>query len=83
MRMLRLLFVNSFISRVRVSILIHIFLFLALANYVTELNSYKLAQFVNEFLENTRNQSNSQTIQEIQETIESVGIQDAEHPNEY
>ena len=34
-------------------------------------------------MENTRNQSNSQTIQEIQETIESVGIQDAEHPNEY
>ena len=59
------------------------FLSLVLANIIIDLNSYKLAQFVNEFLEKTHNQSGSQTVMEIQETIEYVGIQDAEHPDEY
>ena len=60
------------------------FLSLVLTNIIIiELNSDKLAQFVNEFLEKTHNQSRSQTVMEIQKTIESVGIQDAEHADEY
>ena len=59
-----------------------LFLSLVLTNITIELNSYNLAQFVNEFLERTHNQSGSQTVMEIEETIECIDIQDAEHPDE-
>jgi len=76
-----LLSVASSDRRVKVSI--SSFYRLLFANSIIELNSYKLAQFVAKYLKENRPETHRSTPEEIDRSIQSVGICDAEDPVEY